>query len=103
MKIEELIKIIDKGYPNGKVAEYFKDINGNYGDGLARFIAVEIAETFDPDASKEDQIEMAIKEMEADANEINRVICALSEAREEETCEDCPHDCPIGAKCIREK
>ena len=53
MLLIEAIRIADAAYGDGLVQQYSDEPNGHHGDTLAKFIAVEITETFDqtvPDA-----------------------------------------------------
>ena len=76
MKLEKIIAIADAAYPDGLVGQAFKKgtalskrhgssaidyLSGvpGVGDGLAEFIAHELAETFDPKASSLEQLEEA--------------------------------------------
>lgn len=63
MKLNELIEIVSAAYPDGLIAVEYWDFkrecprrNPKGGDTLALFIALEIKDTYDPDASDEQQI-----------------------------------------------
>lgn len=82
MKLKELIAIADEAYPDGLVALYTNDKTGKFedgphGDGLARFIACELCETFEPKASKKDQLNEAVRVLERAQSELQEVIDAL--------------------------
>jgi hypothetical protein len=80
MKLKALIEIIDAAYPDGLVGLHYKNPRGKHGDGLARFIAQEIKETFEPAASDTEQLENAIEKMQTAENEISGIIRALNQA-----------------------
>jgi hypothetical protein len=82
MKLEELIEIINKGYPDDKITEaYFRlmlpgsnNENIEIGDDLAVFIVREIMETFAPGKNKHDQLTAARRVMDTAQKEIGEVI-----------------------------
>ncbi|MGA2260802.1 MAG: hypothetical protein ABSH28_05130 [Acidobacteriota bacterium] len=85
MKVEDLIRIADEAYPDGKVQEAFEAECGSLdelmvGDTLAVFIARELKETFDEEASATDQLECALQSIETATKEINAVRAALEQA-----------------------
>jgi hypothetical protein len=47
------------------VERYHQYLDGNFGDGLARFITAELAETYDPEASSVEQLNEAARLMKA--------------------------------------
>ena len=69
MDIKELLDKANEGYPDGFLAEYYDD-EGNFregrGDTLAEFIVVELIETFDPDATEEEQLDEAVRVMSSE-------------------------------------
>ena len=69
--------VVDKAYGDSIVRAYDLDPAGNHGDGLARFIAGEIRETFDPELNDKDQIIKAIRVMETARRQLNGVVSAL--------------------------
>lgn len=82
MKLEELILIADKGYPDGKIKEAFdlikiepflSDIEEKIGDTLALFIAREISETFDPELESNSQLFNAVRVLSIAVYEIQGV------------------------------
>ncbi len=87
MKLEELIEIVNKGYPDGKVKEAFdlmmvedglvESLESQVGDGLAVFIAREISETFDPELESKSQIFNAVNILATAVNEIEKVQAKL--------------------------
>lgn len=91
MTLLKLLEIANKGYDEeGTLAMHYHAKTGKLkspgamtklGDGLARFVVVEIAETFDPEASSADQVAEAIRVMESAGREIEGVIGALAAER----------------------
>jgi hypothetical protein len=83
MKLKNLIKIIDKAYPDGMVGQAFgKDGTEitSPGDTLAEFIAREVTETFDPEAKTTDQLAEALRVMNSAHREVGEVVDALEQA-----------------------
>jgi len=81
LTLKEILDLANKGYPDGFL-EGFYDENGKFkdpvpGDGLARFVVLEIGETFDPDDPKDVQLKAAIGVMEAAVRDLEGVIEAL--------------------------
>jgi len=81
LTLKEILDLANKGYPDGFL-EGFYDGNGKFkdpipGDGLARFVVLEIGETFDPDDPKDVQLKAAIGVMEAAVRDLEGVIEAL--------------------------
>jgi hypothetical protein len=73
MKLEKLIEIASSAYPDGLVQQAFKSKKG-VGDGLAEFIARELADTFDPKASDLDQMREAHRCMSSAMDQIASVV-----------------------------
>ena len=88
MTLNELMSKAASGYPDAQILLYwdFADeeprANPNGGDTLAHFIAVELAETFDPDASEPDQAAQAVRSMERAERDLRGVIDALQNAEQ---------------------
>ena len=64
MKKLELLNLANKGYPDGFLSEYFDQETGEYaeadfGDTLAQAIVAELTDTFDPDATDQEQVDTA--------------------------------------------
>ena len=83
MKLNQLICRAASVYPDAFIMKYFdlekecpKD-NPNGGDTLAQFIAQELADTFNPEASDREQVETAVRVMQSAANDITAVVEAL--------------------------
>jgi hypothetical protein len=75
--LRQIIEIADRAYDNGEgehlVLFYHKNPKGKHGDGLARFIAVELKETFEPGMTKLQQVDAAAATMETATKDIARV------------------------------
>jgi hypothetical protein len=80
MKLAELIAIASGAYDDDLVAQYYEDRNGKHGDGLARFIAEEIEETFESDAPTEQQLTEAIRVITSARDQLDAVVAALEAA-----------------------
>ena len=86
MDINEIIRIADKAYDKDEVVLGYwnplsrqvrnKPLNGE-GDTLARFVCVEIAETYDEDFSDKEQLEIAGKAMKKASEQLKKVMLAL--------------------------
>lgn len=77
MTLEELIKIADKGYEDALIYAYYIQPDGGHGDGLAKFIAIELAETYDANLSDKDQGIIATKAIDAAITNCYKVRNAL--------------------------
>lgn len=80
LSLNELIAIADAGYDDGLVQAYFDDRDGQHGDTLAKFIALELADTFSEDQPKKDQIAAAIHVMTTAISQLVSVVNALEAA-----------------------
>ena len=87
MKLVDLMKRANAGYPDGYLGQYFQYKTGEpvegSGDTLAEFIVRELAETFEPDASDEDQIDRAVEVLEKATSDLASVMAALRGQRKE--------------------
>ena len=93
MKLIELIRAASEGYDDGYVETAFNEMydeEGNpkfklyrAGDSLAEFVAIELAETFDPDNCDLEQIKEAIRVIEAGVVDLNGVLGALDKLYDE--------------------
>lgn len=86
MKLNELMARASAGYPDGlemfydeESGEPLKDASG---DTLAKFVVIEISETFDPDCTDEEQVEEAIRVMSKGVEELQSVVDALRRTKE---------------------
>jgi hypothetical protein len=84
MTLLQLLNTANKGYPDGFLENHYDNKTGKLkkstsGDSLARFIVVELSETFDPEKSDEIQASQAIDMMERAKDDLQGVIEALRE------------------------
>jgi hypothetical protein len=80
VKLKELIAIVDDAYPDGLVGQWFDEPEGHHGDTLAKVIAIELKETFEPKATSGEQIAEAIRVMSVAWRKLDYVIEALEKA-----------------------
>ncbi len=78
MRLSELIAVVDEGYGDDRIA--LAHAGEDCGDGLAAFIARELADTFDEEASDAKQISTALSVIEGVREDLDRVVGSLSEA-----------------------
>jgi len=78
MKLDKIIDIADKVYPDGMVGLYFQE-EKDHGDTLAQFIAIELKETYDKNAKTEDQLTEAVRVMDTAIRELTSVRDALDD------------------------
>lgn len=83
MKLVEILKKANSAYFDEVLLNYFDKDTGELkpdgqGDGLAKFVVFEIAETYDEDASDEDQLNEATRVMESAIRDLHDVIRALT-------------------------
>jgi len=81
LKLESLIEAASAGYPDGLVQQYYDEPEENHGDSLAKFIMIELSETFDEEAPDDDQVETAIHQLTRARNELETVIGYLEDLR----------------------
>jgi hypothetical protein len=92
ISLRELVRIAAKAYnndedPEGDESAWDEVIDSNgrliargkLGDTLADFIIIELAETYDPKARREDQLEEAERLMNSALAQLSRVSQALSD------------------------
>lgn len=72
MSLDEIIAIADDHYPDGLVGRHHE--GEKVYDTLAEFIAVELKDTYDPDASSEAQLREALRAMETARDELEEVV-----------------------------
>ena len=95
MKIEQLMEFIHEAYPDETTRECWDDRRQSprhptrggpgavrAGDSLAEFVVREIYETFDKDASDDEQISRALNAMDAALGDLGAVAAALKERLE---------------------
>lgn len=73
MTLKQIIEVADEMYPDGLVGDYFRDLDTDHGDGLAKFIAVELKETYDESASETEQLIEAGRVLRVAASELRDV------------------------------
>jgi len=87
MRLVQLLNKANEGYDDHFLSEYFHPKTGRFrkgeGDGLARFIVIEISETFDAESTDLQQVDEAIRVMIQAREDIRRVIVALRKGRGE--------------------
>ena len=92
VSLRELVRIAAKVYnddepPDGDESAWDKVIDSNgrlvargeLGDTLADFIIIELSETYDPKASREEQLEEAQRSMNAAIMQLDRVALTFAE------------------------
>lgn len=82
MTLDELMAIADCGYnknglSEGLILAYYDEPKKNHGDGLAKWIATELKETFADQACTDEQIAYAITKLEQGQQDIQNVIDQL--------------------------
>jgi hypothetical protein len=86
MKLKQIIEIVDRAYSDdGAIKRAFAAETGSIdellvGDSLAVFIAREIKETYDPDATREQQLDEAYRVMSVAHEQLENVLNALAMA-----------------------
>jgi hypothetical protein len=84
VKLKQIIRIADQAYSDdGAVERAFAAETGSIdellvGDSLAVFIAREIKETYDPDATREEQLDEAYRVMSVAHEQLENVLNALA-------------------------
>ena len=81
MKLIELLDQASQGYPDQYLREYYDGKTGKRkhgsGDFLAEFIVTELSETFDSEASDDEQISLGIHVLENAIKDLQHTIAAL--------------------------
>ena len=85
MRLLELLEIAAKAYPDEALRDHYNHRTGAKvwtatGDGLARFIVIELIETYEPDRSDQEQLECAVGVMRTAHRELEGVLHALCHA-----------------------
>lgn len=85
MTLVELMNAASRGYPLEEIYDHEtgKYVPGRHGDPLAEFVVIEIADTYDPQATTEEQIGQAIKKIGNAQRELAGVVNKLSALLEE--------------------
>ena len=85
MTLSELLEVAHRAYPEEHIRLCWdakkQKVRTGTGDTLAEFVVGEIADTFDPDASEENQLDAALSAMRWACTELTAVIEALEAAR----------------------
>lgn len=78
LSLVELLNIANEAYEDGYLAEYFDPDTGAFraglGDTLAEFIVREIRDTFDPNATRSQQLEEARRVLMNAIDDLENVI-----------------------------
>lgn len=77
MTLDELIKIASSVYSDNLIEEYHKDPETHHGDLLAKFIAAELTETFDPEAASDEQLDEAHRVLDMAQHQLGIVVNAI--------------------------
>ena len=94
--LERIIEVADGAYPDRLVSAYHEDPFGNHGDTLAKFVAVELGETFEdaPQGAESyafeyaaERIDRAIEELRAVSNALWLEATRLTELEQEASCD----------------
>jgi len=88
MTLVQLLNKANEGYEDHFLSEFYHPKTGKFnrkaeGDGLARFIVIEISETFDAEATDLQQVDEAIRVMTQARDDIRGVLRALRTGRVE--------------------
>lgn len=79
LTLDELMRIASREYPGDLIWRYHGQPDRNFGDTLAKFISLELADTFSPRASDIEQLVAAAEALEKAKKDIGRVWGALDE------------------------
>ena len=77
MTLKDIIKIASSAYNEGLIEQYHNNPSGDHGDLLAKFIAQELAETYDHKAAAIDQLSEALLVLAKASNQLSEVYDAL--------------------------
>lgn len=84
MTLNQLVCRAASAYPEAFVMEYWNQAsekprpNPDGGDTLAEFVALELYESFDPEAVDDEQLATAVKVMQSAADDLQAVAHALA-------------------------
>lgn len=76
--LAEIIRVASEAYPEGLVDLYFKDPTHKHGDTLARFIAIELKETYEAEATNDTKWVIAAHAIDNAIRELGSVRTALT-------------------------
>lgn len=83
MNLKRLIEIADAAYDSGDgenlVSRYHNSPHDDSGDSLARFIAIELSETFDSNSSDEEQLNTAASQIQRAIDQLTNVLDAFEQ------------------------
>ena len=88
MTLGQIIKIADKAYDTlagndykhrGVVKAYFENPDGEFGDGLAKAVAIQLKESYNHEESDEEQLMTAWQTMYAMKDQIEEIVTAFQE------------------------
>jgi hypothetical protein len=79
MTITELLELVSASYPNDLVGQYHRHPEEAHGDLLAKFIAVELTETFNGHARTPSQLFEARRVINRAAEELKSIVLVLDE------------------------
>lgn len=87
MKLGQLVAAANDRYPDGFLSQYFdvareKFLTRGCGDTLARFIVVEMRDTFDPAATDAAQVDEAIRVLGQGQTDLESALRGLRELKE---------------------
>jgi len=77
MTLKQIIDIADAAYPDGFVGLYAKQPKKNHGDTLAKFIYLELKDTYAPELSGPRQLSLARRAIANAIDELQTVLDAL--------------------------
>ncbi len=80
LTLDDLIAIAGEGYGDGLVQGCHEDHDGEHGDTLAKFVAIELADAFSDDQPRKAQIAAAISPMTTAIRDLENVVIVLREA-----------------------
>ena len=89
MTLNEIITRTASVYPDCWVLQYWDTErqcaidNRDGGDTLAKFIAWELYETFDPEVGDQEQLDTAIRKMQSAVDDLRAVVAALENLKTE--------------------
>ncbi len=88
MNLIDLQNKANEGYPDGFLANSFTPETGKAtawrnGDILAWFIAVELEESFNPEASEKEQVEEAVRVCRSAIGDLEKVISSITKGAEQ--------------------
>lgn len=80
MTLEQIIAIVNDVYDDGLVGLYHDEPTGDHGDTLAKFIAIELRETYEAEATDSEQLWEAQRVMLSAYEELGKVVDAFENA-----------------------